>query len=182
MGAGHDHSNADTRVSRMVIAAAILTAFFVLELPTALMINSLALLSDAGHMLTDLVAMFMGLTAVRLARRGSASPARPHGLARAGGVTAVASAVLLLGVAAFILYEAVDRLGDAPEVPGVPMILVALAGLVANAVVVFLLRSHSEDSLAVKGAYMEVVADTVGSIGVLIAGIVTVTTRWPYPG
>src|SRR6185312_7780272 len=67
--------------------------------------------------------------------------------------------------------------GDAPDVPGVPMIVVALAGLAANAVVVLLLRSHSEHSLAVKGAYMEVVADTVGSIGVLIAGIVTVTHR-----
>ncbi|HKH53309.1 MAG TPA: cation diffusion facilitator family transporter, partial [Mycobacterium sp.] len=93
---------------------------------------------------------------------------------------AVANAVLLLGVAAFILYEAIERLGDAPDIPGVPMIVVALAGLVANAIVVLLLRSHSKDSLAVKGAYMEVVADTVGSIGVLIAGIVTVTTRWPY--
>jgi cobalt-zinc-cadmium efflux system protein len=164
----------------MVIAAAVLTAFFVLELTTALMINSLALLSDAGHMLTDLVAMFMGLTAVLLARHGSASPARTYGWHRAEVFTAVANAVLLLGVAAFILYEAVHRLGDAPDVPGVPMILVALAGLVANGVVVLLLRSHSEDSLAVKGAYMEVVADTVGSIGVLIAGIVTVTTHWPY--
>ncbi|MDT5281474.1 MAG: cobalt-zinc-cadmium efflux system protein, partial [Mycobacterium sp.] len=180
MGAGHDHSNADTRVSRMLIAAAILTAFFVLELTTAFAINSLALLSDAGHMLTDLVAMFMGLTAVLLARHGSASPARTYGWHRAEVFTAVANAVLLLGVAAFILYEAFERLGDAPEIPGVPMILVALAGLVANAVVVLLLRSHSEESLAVKGAYMEVVADTVGSIGVLIAGIVTVTTSWPY--
>jgi cobalt-zinc-cadmium efflux system protein len=180
MGAGHNHSHTDTRVSRMVIAAAILTAFFVLELVTALMINSLALLSDAGHMLTDLVAMFMGLTAVLLARHGSASPKRTYGWHRAEVFTAVANAVLLLGVAAFILYEAVERLGDAPEVPGVPMIVVALAGLVANAIVVLLLRSHSKDSLAVKGAYMEVVADTVGSIGVLIAGIVTVTTRWPY--
>ena len=144
------------------------------------MINSLALLSDAGHMLTDLVAMFMGLTAVLLARHGSASPARTYGWHRAEVFTAVANAVLLLGVAAFILYEAVERLGDAPDIPGVPMIVVALAGLVANAVVVLLLRAHSKDSLAVKGAYMEVVADTVGSIGVLIAGIVTVTTRWPY--
>ena len=131
-------------------------------------------------MLTDLVAMFMGLTAVLLARHGSASPARTYGWHRAEVFTAVANAVLLLGVAGFILYEAFERLGDAPEVPGVPMIVVALAGLLANAVVVLLLRSHSEDSLAVKGAYMEVVADTVGSIGVLIAGIVTVTTRWPY--
>jgi cobalt-zinc-cadmium efflux system protein len=180
MGAGHDHSNADTRVSRMVIAAAILTAFFVLELTTALLINSIALLADAGHMLTDLVAMFMGLTAVLLARRGSSSPARTYGWHRAEVFTAVANAVLLIGVAAFILYEAFERLGHAPEVPGVPLIVVALAGLLANAVVVFLLRSHSKDSLAVKGAYMEVVADTVGSIGVLIAGIVTVTTHWPY--
>src|SRR4029079_16310927 len=180
MGAGHDHSHVDARVSRMVIAAGILTAFFALELTTALVINSLALLSDAGHMLTDLVAMFMGLTTVLLAQHGSTSPKRTYGWHRAEVFTAVANAVLLLGVAVFILYEAIDRLGNAPEIPGVPMIVVALAGLVTNAVVVLLLRSHSKDSLAVKGAYMEVVAATVGSIGVLIAGIVTVTTRWPY--
>jgi cobalt-zinc-cadmium efflux system protein len=180
MGAGHDHNHADARVSRMVIAAGILTAFFALELTTALLINSLALLSDAGHMLTDLVAMFMGLTAVLLARHGSTSPKRTYGWHRAEVFTAVANAVLLLGVAVFILYEALERLGNAPAVPGVPMIIVALAGLVANAIVVLLLRSHSKESLAVKGAYMEVVADTVGSVGVLIAGIVTVTTRWPY--
>ncbi|UHJ53741.1 cation diffusion facilitator family transporter [Mycolicibacterium fortuitum] len=181
MGAGHDHSHSsDTRVSRMIIAAAILSGFFVLELVTALLINSIALLADAGHMLTDLVAMFMGLTAVLLAKRGSTSPARTYGWHRAEVFTAVANAALLLGVAGFILYEAFERLGNAPDVPGVPMIVVALAGLAANAVVVMMLRSHSKDSLAVKGAYMEVVADTVGSIGVLVAGIVTVSTGWPY--
>jgi cobalt-zinc-cadmium efflux system protein len=180
MGAGHDHGGADTRVSRMLIAAGILSVFFVIELTTALLINSIALLADAGHMLTDLVAMFMGLTAVLLARHGSASPKRTYGWHRAEVFTAVANAVLLLFVAGFILYEAFERLGDAPAIPGVPMIVVALAGLIANALVVLLLRSHSEGSLAVKGAYMEVVADTVGSIGVLIAGIVTVTTHWPY--
>jgi cobalt-zinc-cadmium efflux system protein len=180
MGAGHDHSHADARVSRLVIAAAILTAFFAVELTTALVIDSLALLSDAGHMLTDLVAMFMGLTAVLLARHGRPSPKRTYGWHRAEVFTAVANAVLLLCVAGFILFEAVERLGNAPEIPGVPMIVVALAGLVANVAVVLLLRSQSKDSLAVKGAYMEVVADTVGSIGVLIAGIVTVTTGWPY--
>jgi cobalt-zinc-cadmium efflux system protein len=180
MGAGHDHSGGDARVSRMLIAAAILTVFFVIELTTALLINSIALLADAGHMLTDLVAMFMGLTAVLLARRGSTSPARTYGWHRAEVFTAVANAVLLIGVAGFILFEAFERLGHAPDIPGVPMIIVASAGLIANGIVVLLLRSHSENSLAVKGAYMEVVADTVGSIGVLIAGIVTVTTHWPY--
>jgi cobalt-zinc-cadmium efflux system protein len=180
MGAGHDHGGGDARVSRMLIAAGILTAFFAIELTTALLINSIALLADAGHMLTDLVALFMGLTAVLLARHGSASPARTYGWHRAEVFTAVANAALLIGVAGFILFEAFERLGHAPAIPGVPMIIVASAGLVANAIVVLLLRSHSESSLAVKGAYMEVVADTVGSIGVLIAGIVTVTTGWPY--
>lgn len=164
----------------MLAASAILGVFFLIELTTALAINSLALLADAGHMLTDLVALFMGLTAVTLARKGSKSAARTYGWHRAEVFTAVANAALLLGVAAFILYEAFERLGQAPDIPGWPMILVALAGLIANVVVVLLLRSHSEGSLAVKGAYMEVMADAVSSVGVLIAGIVTVTTRWPY--
>src|SRR5512139_1104014 len=180
MGAGHDHTNADARVSRMVMAAAVLTGFFFVELATALLINSIALLADAGHMLTDLVALFMGLTAVMLARKGSNSAARTYGWHRAEVFTAGVNAILLLGMAVFILYEAYERLGNAPDVPGVPMIIVALAGLIANVVVVFLLRSSSKQSLAVKGAYMEVVADTVSSIGVLIAGVVTVTTHWPY--
>jgi cobalt-zinc-cadmium efflux system protein len=167
-------------IPRMIAAAGILAMFFVVELTTSLLINSMALLADAGHMLTDVVAVFMGLGAVTLARRGSSSPARTYGWHRAEVFTAVANAALLIGVAAFILYEAVQRLSETPSVPGVPMIVVALAGLAANFVVALLLRSNSSQSLAVKGAYMEVVADTVGSLGVLIAGIVTVTTHWPY--
>lgn len=180
MGAGHSHGSADARASRMIMASAILAVFFVVELSTALAIGSLALLADATHMLTDLVALFMGLTAVLLARRGSTSAARTYGWHRAEVFTAVANAVLLLGVAVFIVYEAIERLGEPPQVPGWPMILVALLALAANVAVVLLLRSHSESSLAVKGAYMEVMADAVSSVGVLIAGIVMVTTRWPY--
>jgi cobalt-zinc-cadmium efflux system protein len=163
----------------MATAAAILGVFFVVELVTALAIGSLALLADAGHMLTDLVALFMGLTALLLARR-SATAARTYGWHRAEVFTAVGNAVLLLGIAAFIVYEAFERLGQRPAIPGGPMILVALLGLAANIAVVLLLRSHSEGSLAVKGAYMEVMADAISSVGVLIAGIVTVTTHWPY--
>jgi len=184
MGAGHNHTPAEADASRMiprmVIAAGILAAFFVVELTTSLLINSIALLADAGHMLTDVVAVFMGLAAVTLARRGSSSPARTYGWHRAEVFTAVANAGLLIGVALFILWEAIQRLKETPSVPGVPMIVVALAGLLANLVVALLLRSHSAQSLAVRGAYMEVVADSVGSLGVLIAGVVTVTTHWPY--
>lgn len=178
MGAGHSHGSADSRLSRMLIASGILGVFFVVELTTALLISSLALLADAGHMLTDLVALFMGSTAVLLARRGSASPARTYGWHRAEVFTAVANAVLLLAVAAFILYEAFERFGSKQQVPGWPMIAVAFGGLIANLIVVLLLREHSEGSLAVKGAYMEVLADAVSSVGVLIAGVVTVTTGW----
>jgi cobalt-zinc-cadmium efflux system protein len=184
MGAGHNHTPAETddsrMIPRMIMAAAILAAFFVVELTTSLLINSMALLADAGHMLTDVVAVFMGLAAVTLARRGSSSPARTYGWHRAEVFTAVANAALLIGVALFILYEAIERLKEPVSVPGAPMIVVALAGLAANLVVALLLRSHSSQSLAVKGAYMEVVADSVGSLGVLIAGVVTVTTHWPY--
>jgi cobalt-zinc-cadmium efflux system protein len=184
MGAGHSHTPAEADASRMIprmlLAAGILATFFVVELTTSLLINSIALLADAGHMLTDVVAVFMGLAAVTLAKRGSKSPDRTYGWHRAEVFTAVGNAVLLLGVAVFILYEAIDRLGGAPTVPGVPMIVVALAGVAANFGVAMLLRSHASESLAVKGAYTEVVSDTVGSIGVLIAGVVTVTTHWPY--
>ncbi|MEB3020450.1 cation diffusion facilitator family transporter [[Mycobacterium] crassicus] len=180
MSAGHDHSHTDARLSRMVIAAAILAALFAVELTTAVVIGSIALLADAGHLLTDLAALFMGVAAVMLARRGSTSPSRTYGWHRAEVFTAVANAVLLIGVATFILTEAIRRIGTAPDVPGGPMIVVALAGLAINIGVALLLRSHSSSSLAVRGAYMEVVADTVGSVGVLIAGVVTVTTDWPY--
>jgi cobalt-zinc-cadmium efflux system protein len=184
MGVGHDHTNTDAQdgqmVFKMTVATVLLTGFFVVELITALVINSIALLADAGHILTDVAATFIGLCAVVLARRGSSSPGRTYGWHRAEVFTAVTNAALLIGVAAIILDEAIGRLGKAPAVPGTPMIVVALAGLATNAVVALLLRSHSKQSLAVKGAYLEVIADAVGSVGVLIAGLVTVTTHWRY--
>jgi cobalt-zinc-cadmium efflux system protein len=154
MGAGHEHTNSDTPVPRMVAATALLGGFFVVELTTALMIGSMALLADSGHILTDVAATFMGLCALALARRGSTSAGRTYGWHRAEVFTAVANAVLLIGVATIILREAISRVGHPPQVPGIPMIVVALAGLATNAV--------------------------VGSIGVLIAGVVTITTHWPY--
>jgi cobalt-zinc-cadmium efflux system protein len=180
MAIDHSHGDAGTPVNRMIAATAILTGFFVVEITSALAIGSIALLADAGHVLTDVVAAVMGLAAVTLARRGSTSPARTFGWHRAEVFTAVANAALLTGVSVFIGYEAFERLGHNPDVPGVPMIAVAVSGLAANTVVALLLRSHSGQSLAVRGAYMEVIADTVGTVGVLIAGLVTVTTRWPY--
>jgi len=182
MGVGHGHSHGQVgvepgavgpstqRIRRMVFALAILLGFLVLEVVVGLAIGSLALLADAGHMVTDVVGMSMGLAALLLARQGSTAAARTFGWHRAEVLTAMANAVLLLAVAAWVMYEAIGRIGDSPEIPGLPLMLTAAAGLAANLVVMLMLRGDSKDSLAVRGAYLEVLADAVGSVGVLIAG------------
>lgn len=171
MGSGHGHSHGvghghgqgagPTRavIRRMAFALGILGAFFVLEALVGLLIGSLALLADAGHMLTDVVGVSMGMVALILARRGSSAASRTFGWHRAEVLTAMVNAVLLLGVAGWVFYEAIDRIGDAPELPGLPMIVTALAGLAANIVVMLMLRADAKDSIAVRGAYMEVLAD-----------------------
>ncbi|MCP2194267.1 cobalt-zinc-cadmium efflux system protein [Williamsia deligens] len=187
MGLGHDHghgpSTADASTRRlwpMAVGMAVIGVFFVVELTVGVVVNSLALIADAGHMLTDVVAMAMGLTALLLARHGGTAGEKTFGWHRAEVFTAVANAVLLIGVAVFVLYEAVERMGTDPQVPGLTLIVVALIGLAANVAVMLLLRSDAEGSIAVRGAYMEVLADAVGSIGVLIAGVVAMTTGWGY--
>lgn len=191
MGAGHGHSHghavgtggagpSGARIRKMVIALAILLAFLALETIVAVAIGSLALLADAGHMLTDVVGMSMGLAALLLAKQGSKAAARTFGWHRAEVLTAMANAVLLLGVAAFVMYEAIGRIGDAPEIPGLPLMATALAGLLANVVVMLMLRSDAKDSIAVRGAYLEVLADAVGSVGVLLAGAALVLFDWTY--
>lgn len=191
MGAGHGHSHgvgheragvgpSKTTIRRMSVALGILVVFLILEATVGLLIGSLSLLADAGHMLTDVVGMSMGLAALLLARRGSSAAARTFGWHRAEVLTAMANAVLLLGVAAWVFYEAVERIGDTPELPGLAMILTAAAGLAANLVVMFLLRADAKDSLAVRGAYLEVLADAVGSVGVLVAGALIIGFGWDF--
>ncbi|PQP18546.1 cation diffusion facilitator family transporter [Rhodococcus opacus] len=191
MGVGHGHSHGHTqgggevgpsrgRIRRMVIALVILLAFLVLEVVVGLTVNSLSLLADAGHMLTDVVGMSMGLVALLLARKGSATAARTFGWHRAEVLTAMANAAMLLAVAVWVFYEAISRIGDAPELPGMALILTATVGLAANLVVMLMLRADSKDSLAVRGAYLEVLADAVGSVGVLIAGGVVLAFDWTY--
>ena len=164
----------------MVVAVALIGSYFFVELFVGFAINSLALIADAGHMLTDVVALVMGLTALLLARHGKATDTRTFGWHRAEVFTAVANALLLFGVAAFVLYEAIDRIGTNPELPGLTMIVVAVIGLVVNLAVMLLLRADSQESIAVRGAYLEVLADAVGSVGVLVAGVITMTTGWAY--
>lgn len=164
----------------MALAVAIIGGYFVVELTTGIIVDSLALIADAGHMLTDVVALLMGLVALLLARHGRATDRRSFGWHRAEVFTAVANAALLIGVAGFVMYEAFERLGSDPQVPGLVLIVVASVGLLVNLAVMFLLRADAQESIAVRGAYLEVLADAVGSVGVLIAGVIAMTTGWGY--
>jgi cobalt-zinc-cadmium efflux system protein len=183
MGAGHDHG-ADARhaaassMTRLWSALGIVFSFAVIEAVAAWYTDSLALLSDAGHMFTDVLALAMALAAVTAARRTTAR--HSFGLYRLEVLAALANAVLLVGVAGWVAWEAVDRFDDPPALPTGPMALVAAAGLVANIVAFALLRHGAEHSLAIRGAYLEVLADLAGSVGVLVAAGVIATTGWRW--
>ncbi|OXM69273.1 MULTISPECIES: cation diffusion facilitator family transporter [Amycolatopsis] len=186
MGHGHGHGHqppgsASARyLPRLAAALGIGVAFLVLEAVVGVVTGSLALISDAGHMLTDVLGLAMALTAIVLARRSGPTYRRTFGLYRAEVLAALANAVLLFGVAGYVIYEAVERLANPPEVPGLPVLLVAVGGLAANVVAFALLRDGSKESLNLRGAYLEVLADMIGSIGVLVSGVITLTTGWRY--
>jgi cobalt-zinc-cadmium efflux system protein len=167
-------------VRQLGISLAILVAFLVLEVVVGLLASSLALLSDAAHMLTDVLGLGMALAAIVAARRSRATPSRTFGLYRLEVLAALGNALLLFGVAGWILYEAVQRFVDPPVVPGLPVLLAATAGLAANLVVFALLRRGAQESINVRGAYLEVLADTLGSVGVLLSGAVTLAFGWRY--
>lgn len=188
---GHGHGDGDGALSgavsasspylrRMWVSLALLSGFMVLEVVVGLLASSLALLSDAAHMVTDVLGIGMAVAAITAARRAGATLNRTYGLYRLEVLAALANAVLLFGLAGWILYEAVGRFLDPPEVAGLPVLLTAAAGLAANLVVFALLRSGAKESINVRGAYLEVLADTLGSFGVLLSGAVTLIFGWRY--
>ncbi len=178
-GNGHGSISAGARYKgRLLAAFGLLATFMVIEVVAGILTNSLALLSDAGHMVTDVLGLGMALAAIQLADRGTRRRHHTFGLYRLEILAALANAVLLFGVAIYVLVEAVRRFGDAPEVLGTPMLIVALLGLAANLVAFGLLRAGSKESLNVQGAYLEVLSDTLGSLGVIAAAAIIQVTDW----
>lgn len=161
------------------IAFGLTLTYMVAEVVGGLVTGSLALLSDAAHMGTDVVGLGMALAAVHLASRPAASQ-RTWGTFRLEVLAALANGVLLFGVAGYILFEAWRRFSEPPEVAGVAVIVVAAVGLTVNIVSFRLLRAGSAESLNVKGAYLEVLSDMLGSVGVILAGAVVAVTGWSY--
>jgi cobalt-zinc-cadmium efflux system protein len=184
-GHGHSHSHvslsAGARHKGPLLAAfLVLFVFMVVEVVGGIFTNSLALLSDAGHMLTDVIGIGMALAAIHLATRGSARSHRTFGWYRLEILAALANSVLLLGVAVYVLIEAINRFGNPADVLGGPMLVIAILGLIANLVAFWLLREGSKESLNVEGAYLEVLADTVGSVGVIVGAIILQYTGWEW--
>ncbi len=193
MGHEHDHSPglaAGQRAgaayrNRLALSFALIGVFFVVEAVAGVLTNSLALLSDAGHMLTDVIGLGMALAAIQLATRfeqrdSSSATRHSFGLYRLEILAAFVNSLLLLGVAVWVLVEAARRFLDEPEVLSTPMLVVAGLGLAVNLVAFALLRQGAKESLNVEGAYLEVLADTVGSIGVVVAALSILWFGWTW--
>ena len=152
-------------------------AVLIIEIIGSYLTDSLALLADAGHLLTDTVGIGLALGAIWFAGR-PATEGRTFGYLRLEILAAVANAVLLLGIAVIVVVEAIRRLGEPPEIAAVPMLAIALLGGAVNLVGVALLHAPSRDSLNMRGAYLEVLGDLLGSAAVVIAAVVIVVTGW----
>lgn len=181
-GPVHDHfhgSLKDRRAQRgrMRWVLGITAVFMVAEVVGGILSNSLALLADAGHMFTDVGALGLSLLAMRLAQRPP-SPTKTYGYVRLEILAALINGAALLFIAVVILREAWERFRVPPEVDGPLMLGVAVAGLGVNLTGALLLHRHAGESLNVKGAYLHVLGDLLGSVGAITAGIIILTTGW----
>ena len=186
MGGDHGHAHHHSAVTAggrhrrpLAIAFGLTATYMVVELVAGLVTGSLALLSDAAHMGTDVLGLGMALAAITLASRPAPSH-RTWGAYRLEVLAALANGVLLFGVAGYVLWEAWRRISEPPEIPGATLLVVAVVGLVINVISFRLLRAGAKESINVRGAYLEVLADMVGSIGVIVAAVVLMATGWEY--
>ena len=179
---GHGHSDrAAGHVggryrSRLAIAFVLTATFFLVEVVAGWLSGSLALIADAGHMATDVVALGASVVATRIAVRKDTSGRRSFGSYRAEVFASGLAVLMMLGVGIFVIVEAIQRIGADPDIASTTMLVVGALGLVVNLTSLALLRRGAAESLNVKGAYLEVVADTVGSVGVIVAGLLVAAT------
>lgn len=178
MGKGHDQAPGAIQYEKPLWWAFGLTStFMIAEVVGGLWTNSLALISDATHMMTDVIALGISLTVVRLSRR-PADAKRTYGYARLEALGAMVNGGLLFVVAGYILWEAWGRFREPPEVASIAMLVIATLGLIVNLISMRLLKAGAGESLNVKGAYLEVWSDMLGSVGVILGAVVIYFTGW----
>ncbi|MGB3955287.1 MAG: cation diffusion facilitator family transporter [Brooklawnia sp.] len=161
---------------RMLVSFALVAMFMVVELVFGFLSGSLALISDAGHMMADVVALGAALLATTIAARSTSDGRRTYGSYRVEVFAAGLTVLIMLGVAIYVVVEGFSRLGNGDAVATTPMVIVGALGLAVNVVVMLLLREGAKSSVNVKAAYFEVIADAAGSVGVLLAGALIVLT------
>ena len=183
----HTHAEHENTLQRedsgqgrpLAIALGITLAFLIAEVIGGIVTGSLALLADAGHMATDVAALGLSLFAIWLAGR-PATPERSFGYQRAEVLAALANAATLVAISIYIFWEAWSRLGEPPEVDSGPMLVIAIAGLAANAASAWVLSRGGghQHNLNTRGAFLHVIGDMLGSVGAIIAAIVMLVTGW----
>lgn len=176
-GSGHVHAHGSTGRGRLAIALGITVVVLVAELIGAWVTGSLALLTDAAHMVTDVVGLAIALSAA-MAIRAAPDDRRTWGLRRVEVIAALAQALLLLAVAGYVIVQAVIRIGEQPDIPPVELIVFAAIGLVGNVVALAVLWSGRSRSLNSRAAFTEVLGDALGSVAVIVAGVVIALTGW----
>jgi cation diffusion facilitator family transporter len=179
---GHDHTHVPATAGgahrrRLLIVLGLTLALLAAEIVGSVLSGSLALLADAGHMATDAAGIALALAAVTLAQR-PARGRRTFGWQRIEILAAVANGLLLLAVAGYVLVAALRRIGRPPEIDSGLMLVIASVGLLVNLVSLTVLHRGRADSLNVRGAYLEVLADAFGSVAVIVAAVVIATTGW----
>lgn len=162
---------------RLALVLAITLLFLLVEVVGGLLSNSLALLSDAGHMFMDAAAITLSLFAVQLSMKPP-SPGNTFSFVRIEIIAAFINGITLVGLALFIFYEAFQRIQHPPEIRVDIMLVVALAGMAANIASAYILWNASHENLNVKGAYLHVLGDLAGSVGAVASGIIIMTTGW----
>lgn len=172
-------SAAGRHTRRLAIVLALTATYMAVEVVGALVTNSLALLADAGHMLTDVFGLGLALFAIWVGSR-AATPSRTYGYQRTEILAALINALILFLLAGYIAYEAWRRLQEVAEVQSIPMLVVAAIGMVVNLIGAWLLHSGAQESLNVRGAFLEVVSDLLGSLAVVTAALIIWFTNWYY--
>jgi cobalt-zinc-cadmium efflux system protein len=162
---------------RLTVALLITASWFVIELTGGFYANSLALLADAAHMLTDLAALGLSLFAIKISTR-PATHQKTFGYLRAEILAALANGIFLILIGFYVFYESYKRLRQPPEVKSLPMLIIAATGLVANLVTASLLFRSRRENLNLRGAFLHVVGDTLGSIGAIVAGFLMMLRQW----
>jgi cobalt-zinc-cadmium efflux system protein len=170
-----NHATASER--RLMIVLTLTGVYMVAEVVGGFLTGSLALIADSGHLLGDVLGLGMAVAAIRFARR-PATAGKTYGFYRAEILAALVNSLALMAVAAWILYAALQRLNEPLHVHALPMLVVASGGLLVTLIGVVMLHSGAQDSLNVRGAFLEVLGDLLGSIGTIVAAIVILFTGW----